>query len=359
MQQEALKGIKVVELATVLAGPAVGMFFAELGAQVLKIENKLSGGDPTRGWKSKTESFENPASAYYYSVNWNKQIEFLDFTEYLDRKTLHAFLEVADVLIVNFKSGDAQKFDLESSVLRLRYPSLIIAEVLGFDESDRVAYDAVLQAEAGFMSINGEVGGDSLKLPLAFIDVLCAHQLKEGILLAMLQREKTGQGAVVSASLYQSALASLINQSSIYLNTGVIPSRMGSLHPNIAPYGETFECKDTQKILLAVGTEKQFQKLCMYLNREDIFRDDRFGSNTSRVKNRKELYLILETEFAKLESVAILAALHQQKIPAAALRNLKQVLDEPAAQEMVLEQVEPDGTISKRMSTIAFKIDSI
>jgi crotonobetainyl-CoA:carnitine CoA-transferase CaiB-like acyl-CoA transferase len=153
MLTDSLKGLKVIELATVLAGPAVGMFFAELGAEVIKIENKRSGGDSTRGWKSAQESTKDPASAYYHCVNWHKQIVFLDLGESSDRAQLSEYLQSADVLIVNFKEGDAEKFDLKSSVLLDRYPSLVIGEIHGFDSEDRVAYDAVLQAESGMMSI--------------------------------------------------------------------------------------------------------------------------------------------------------------------------------------------------------------
>ncbi|MBP7243768.1 MAG: CoA transferase [Bacteroidia bacterium] len=359
MLTDSLKGLKVIELATVLAGPAVGMFFAELGAEVIKIENKRTGGDPTRGWKSIHESKDDPASAYYHCVNWNKEIVFLDLAESSDRSHLSAFLQSADVLIVNFKEGDAEKFDLKSSVLLERYPSLIIGEIHGFDAEDRVAYDAVLQAESGMMSINGNPGDDPLKLPLAFIDILAAHQLKEGVLLALWKREKSGSGAIVSTSLYQAALASLINQSSAYLNTNVVPSQLGSLHPNIAPYGEKVMSKDHQPILLAVGTDGQFRNLCKVLESQSLAKDIKFLTNADRVKNRIDLQSDLTTLFSKHDASVILSKLHQAKVPAAKIRKLDEVLNDSLAKEMVLEQVEPNGKISKRMATVAFKIASI
>ncbi|MBK9637407.1 MAG: CoA transferase [Bacteroidetes bacterium] len=359
MLTDTLKGLKVVELATVLAGPAVGMFFAELGAEVVKIENKRTGGDPTRGWKSAHESKEDPASAYYHSVNWHKQIVFLDLGESSDRSLLTEYLQSADVLIVNFKEGDAQKFDLKSSVLLERYPSLIIGEIHGFDSDDRVAYDAVLQAESGMMSINGNPGDDPLKLPIAFIDILAAHQLKEGVLLALWKREKTGRGAIVSTSLYQSALASLINQSSTYLNTNVVPSQLGSLHPNIAPYGEKVLSKDQQPILLAVGTDGQFRNLCDVLEKQSLSTERKYITNADRVKNRIDLLSELTALFSKQDASTVLSKLHQAKVPAAKIRKLDEVLNDSPAKEMVLEQVEPNGKISKRMATIAFKIERI
>lgn len=359
MLTDSLKGLKVIELATVLAGPAVGMFFAELGAEVIKIENRRIGGDPTRGWKSIHESKDDPASAYYHCVNWNKQIDFLDLGESSDRSQLSDYLRNADVLIVNFKEGDAEKFDLKSSVLRERYPSLVIGEIHGFESEDRVAYDAVLQAESGMMSINGNPGDEPLKLPIAFIDVLAAHQLKEGILLALWKREKSSKGAVVSTSLYRSALASLINQSSAYLNTNAVPSQLGSLHPNIAPYGEKVLSKDQQPILLAVGTDGQFRNLCDVLGRQSLATENKFLTNADRVKNRIDLQSELATLFSKQDASTVLSKLHQAKVPAAKIRKLDEVLKDTMAKEMVLEQVEPSGKISKRMATVAFKIESL
>lgn len=359
MLKNSLHGLKVVELATVLAGPAVGMFFAELGADVIKVENKREGGDPTRGWKSSHESKEDLASAYYHCVNWNKKVVFLNLFDHADRTELENFLKTADILIVNFKAGDAEKFDLKSSVLRKRYPSLIIGEILGFEEEERVAYDAVLQAEVGMMSLNGNPGDDPLKLPIAFIDILAAHQLKEGILLALMKRVQSGFGSIVSASLYRSALASLINQSSTYLNTKIVPKQLGSLHPNIAPYGETMKSKDDQPILLAVGTDGQFQALCDVLKNEKISSDVRFKTNADRVKNRIALKVALAEEFEKFDANSILHQLHNSKVPAAKIRKLDEVLNDEMAKEMVLEQVEPDGKISKRMATVAFKLESI
>ena len=292
-------------------------------------------------------------------MNWHKHIIFLDLGESSDRLQLSAYLQSADVLIVNFKEGDAEKFDLKSSVLLDRYPSLIIGEIHGFDSEERVAYDAVLQAESGMMSINGNPGDDPLKLPIAFIDVLAAHQLKEGILLALWKRERSGKGAIVSTSLYRSALASLINQSSAYLNTNVVPSQLGSLHPNIAPYGEKVLSKDQQPILLAVGTDGQFRNLCDVLGKQSLSKESKFLTNADRVKNRIDLQSELTTLFSKQDAATVLSKLHQAKVPAAKIRKLDEVLNDSLAKEMVLEQMEPNGKISKRMATVAFKIESL
>ena len=350
-----LENIKVLELSNVLAGPSVGMFFAELGAEVVKVENKMTGGDLTRQWKLPFENEHNPASFYYYSANWNKEVVFLNLLDSSDREELEKFLAVADILLINFKKGDAQRFDLETSVLHKRYPSLIIGEITGFDD-DRVAYDAVLQAETGFMSLNGEEGGLPLKMPVALIDVLTAHQLKEGILLALLQRNITGKGAFVTASLYRTGVSSLVNQASTFLNTGIVPSKMGSLHPTIAPYGEVFKCEDNEYILLAIGTDAQFSKFCKVMGLIYLVEDDRFATNQERVRNRMNLNKILSECIVNWSSDGLIHALNLEKVPAAVVHSIDQVFENKTAQSMVLTQQEPDGVISKRVSTIAFDI---
>lgn len=353
-----LSGLKVLELSSVLAGPAVGMFFAELGAQVTKVENAKTGGDLTRHWKLPLEDRDAPASAYYYAVNWKKEICFLDFSNDEDLHAVHAMLGGADIVLVNFKKGDAEKFGLGSGRLRELYPSLIIGEITGFrDDADRVAYDAVLQAESGIMTLNGDTSTGPLKLPVAFIDLFAAHQLKEGLLLALLQREKTGRGALVTVSLYGAAIASLANQAGAWLNTGVEPRANGSLHPTIAPYGEIFSCSDGASLLLAVGTDKQFASLCACLNLDHLAADERFATNTQRVVHRAELYKYMLPVFKKASADTWLEKLIAAYVPAGRVRTVSQVFDTHQARGMVLQQVEPDGTISYRVSGNAFEIN--
>jgi len=354
---EVFKGLKVVELAGVLAGPAVGMFFAELGARVVKVENKKHGGDLTRKWKLPVEDPSAPASAYYHSVNWSKEVLFVDLYEPAGRAGVEELIRTADILLVNFKAGDAEKFDLGSSHLRQLYPSLIIGEITGFTDSGRVAFDAILQAETGFMSMNGEEDGLPMKMPVALIDVLAAHQLKEGLLIALQQRMKTGEGAVVRTSLYRSAIASLMNQASVYLNEGRVPRRMGSLHPAIAPYGEVFTCSDNRQLLLAVGTYEQFRKLCHVLGCQGLADDMNYSTNAARVRNRKLLYEALSDSFMKKTAAGCLVELNACHVPAGSVNDLSEVFDCPAAASMVLKQSEPDGTVSRRVSTVAFEIN--
>ena len=254
-----LSNLIVIELASVLAGPDVGMFFSELGAKVIKIENKLTGGDVTRNWKLSSEPTENNVSAYFSSVNWNKEYLFLNLSLKEDQEQVYELVKTADIVIANFKPGDDKKLGMNYEKLKSYNPKIIFGEINGYGESNkRAAYDVVLQAETGFMSMNGSPESGPVKMPIALIDVLAAHQLKEGLLLALLQKEKTGNGSKVEVSLYDSALASLKNQATNWLMNKHIPRPIGSLHPNIAPYGETFTTKDNKTIVLAIGSNNQF-----------------------------------------------------------------------------------------------------
>ncbi|MFN8153499.1 MAG: CaiB/BaiF CoA-transferase family protein [Bacteroidia bacterium] len=350
-------GLKVVELASVLAGPAVGLFFAELGADVVKIENKRTGGDVTRQWKLPYEDAQAPASSYYYSVNWNKRVVFADLLQPDDYRLVMDEIATADVLIMNFKEGDERKFGCDAEQLRKQFPSLIIGRITGFaDNPARTAFDAVLQAESGLMSMNGEPGGPSLKMPVALIDVISAHQLKEAILIALWKREKTGEGSIAGVALYTAAVVSLMNQSSAFLNTGYVAGKQGSLHPNIAPYGETFLCADQRELLLAVGSDQQFRKLLKLTDSEALATDERFRDNSSRVKHRNELAQLLGAAFRSRPADEWLLMLHQAQVPAAAIRSIKEVFALPENQSLILEQKEPDHTTSRRCSTIAFTL---
>ena len=194
-----LNHLNILELSNVLAGPAVGMFFSELGANVIKIENKLAGGDMTRKWKLANEKNEAP-SAYFCSVNYGKKHKFLDFNDQKDMVLLKDYIKKSDVVITNFKHGDARRFQLSFKDCKSINPKVIYAQIGGFKSNPkRVAFDVVLQAETGFLSMCG-TQNEFAKMPVALIDVLAAHQLKEGILLSLLEKQKTGTGNIVSVS---------------------------------------------------------------------------------------------------------------------------------------------------------------
>lgn len=350
------EGLKVVELAAVLAGPAVGTFFAELGADVLKVENKTTNGDVTRSWRLSTELKSNPVSAYYSAVNYGKKVLLLDLEDSKDYQLVIDEIKSADILISNFKKGDDLKFGFDYESIKVVNPKIIYASINGFgEESDKVAFDVVLQAETGLMSMNGNIDGNPVKLPVAFIDLFAAHQLKEGVLIALLGRYKTGKGAHVSVSLYDAAIASLANQATNYLMNNQIPKPMGSLHPNIAPYGEVITSGDGLKMVLAIGSQSQFRALLGVLDRIELADDIRFSTNSNRVKNREALYNELQTAVSNLNGNELYAELNRKKVPIGIIKNLQQVFDDPKAKKLLLEQ-DIEGVKTIRVATAIFKI---
>jgi crotonobetainyl-CoA:carnitine CoA-transferase CaiB-like acyl-CoA transferase len=356
MKNSLFSDLKIVELAGVLAGPAVGMFFAELGASVLKVENPKTDGDVTRSWRTANEE-ANLQSGYYSSVNYKKKVLWADLTLPSDLEKVLQEIATADIVIANFKPSSAKKIGLDSATLRKSFPKLIYAQVSGYGQEDETpAFDVVLQAEAGFMYINGEAGGEAVKMPIALIDVLAAHHLKEAILIALLQKGKTGKGATVHISLYKTALASLANQATNYLMAGITPTRMGSLHPNIAPYGETFATKDNKQIVLAVGNDKQFESLCHCLQIDAVAQDALFATNSLRVENRKILAKKLTLAFERLQAEAILKILKTNNVPCGDIKTMPEVFSSTAAQELILTEILPTGQCTKRMATAVFDI---
>lgn len=348
--------LKVVELASVLAGPAVGMFFAELGANVIKIENRSKGGDMTRSWKLPTEDKAASVSAYFSAVNYNKTYLDKDLTKSEEQDLVIDIIKSADIVIANFKQKSASKLGMDYNSLLKVNPALIYACIEGFtSDPSKVAFDMVLQAETGFMGMNGYPDALPAKLPVALIDILAAHQLKEGILLALLKKKDDGKGSFVSVSLEEAALSSLANQASNYLMEGHIPKRMGSLHPNIAPYGEVFSSKDDKQIVLAIGTNQQFSALCELMDAKEILSNDHFKSNADRVIHRQELKKMLEPYISRIRLSEFISACTQLNIPVGEIKSMDQVMENPVAKEMILYE-SIDGKETMRLKTVAFKI---
>ncbi len=357
MQQPIFHQLKVVELASVLAGPAVGMFFAELGAEVLKIENLTTGGDTTRHWKMPSEDPADPASAYFHSVNWGKRHVFLDLAQTADRQQLMDWLKTADVVISNFKKGGAEKFGLDCASLAEWNPRLIYASISAYGEDDlRPGFDVAIQAETGWMHMNGEPDSPPVKMPVALMDLLAAHQLKEGILTALLRRERTGLGGEVTVSLFDTGVASLANQAANWLNLAHLPQRMGSRHPNIAPYGEIFYTKNQKPLIVSTGTEQQFRALCQLLGASQLGEDARFLTNALRLEHRDALAEKLQAVFRNFDAGEILERCHAEQVPVAPIRNLAEVFEIPAARDLILEEMSPGGRESKRVRSVVFKL---
>jgi crotonobetainyl-CoA:carnitine CoA-transferase CaiB-like acyl-CoA transferase len=350
------KNLKIVELASVLAGPSVGFFFAELGAKVIKIENKLTGGDVTRSWKLNSENPSDNTSAYFYSVNRLKKHVLLDFSNQNDIQICINEIRKADVLICNFKKGDDKKFKLDFSSIKKIQPLIIYASVNGFGEnSERAAYDLILQAESGFMSINGEKNSLPLKMPVALIDLLAGHQLKEAILIALLQKDKKQKAQKITVSLFDTAIASLANQATNYLIAKTLPIQQGSIHPNIAPYGEIFITKDKHLVTFAIGTDKQFFTLLNCLGLDKSIDLSICKNNQLRVKNRQYIAKILQEAIIKITFNSLYSDCLSRTIPIGKIRTIKEALELQESKHMLLSLNEKGKKITS-VKSVAFKI---
>ena len=352
-------GLRVLELASVLAGPQVGQFFAELGAEVLKVESPA--GDVTRTWKTTAETQASVASdtlvsAYFSASNWGKKSLVLDLTTPAGQAALHRLAASADIVLASYKPGDAEKLRADYATLSQVNPRLVYGHLTGYGpDNTRAGYDAVLQAEAGFMYLNAAGPGQPpQKMPVAMVDLLAAHQLKEGLLTALFQRERTGRGALVQVSLLDSALSALANQASTYLVTGHDPQPLGSGHPSIMPYGTVYQAADGRQLVLAVGSDGQFRQLCEALHQPDWASDNRFATNAARVAHRAELEVLLTQRIAAVVGDALLAELERRAVPAGAVRSVGEALRQASAQAMLLPAAAGAGA-GAGLRTVAFR----
>ncbi|RYU78501.1 CoA transferase [Hymenobacter persicinus] len=342
----------ILELAGVLAGPQVGQFFAELGATVVKVEPPA--GDVTRTWKTAAEAPDTDVSAYFSCANWGKESVVLDLTTPAGLAAVHRLAARADIVLASYKPGDAEKLGVDYAALRQLNPELIYGHLTGYGPAaKRAGYDAVLQAETGFMHLNGLPGQAPQKMPVALIDLLAAHQLKEGLLTALYRRACSGQGALVQVSLLDSALASLANQAATWLVTGRDPQPLGSGHPSIVPYGTVYRAADGIQLILAVGADRQFRQLCEALGRAAWAAEARFATNEARVAHRAALEALLHGRIGELPGAELLAELERRAVPAGAVRTVGEALSHESAQAMLLPPAA--GFAHPGLRTVAFR----
>lgn len=349
--KKIFKDIKIIELSSVLAGPLVGTYFVELGAEVIKIENKKNGGDVTRNWYLKEEK-ENGPSAYYRAANYGKKVIFLDFNEPEDKKRLYAIVKDADIVLNNIKLSSAARLGIHPDDIKKIKNEIIYAQLDGFDgeDAERAAYDIAMQAETGFLSMSG-IENDNMKendtsasanklakMPVALLDVIAAHQLKEAILVALIKKLKTGEGSYLRGSLYGAALTSLKNQATNYLLVNHIPRPMGTLHPNICPYGEILRFKDGMDIVLAIGNNTQFKNLLHILGLTNVIKSEEYKKNSQRLKGRDKLYRILQEAASDCEFSAIELKLKKMKVPYGKILTLKEVWEKENALKYIHDE---------------------
>ena len=343
----------VLELANILAGPITTMGFAELGARVIKLENPHTGGDTTRGWKLVEEAPDTDISAYFSCANWGKESLACDYTKPAGLEVAYALIKRADIVVASFKPGDETKLKLDYRTLAALNPRLIYGQITAYGPDDpRPGFDAILQAESGFTFLNGEADGPPTKMPVALIDLLLAHQLKEGLLLALLKRERDGQGSLVTTSLFEAGVAALANQATNYLIGNVVPQRMGSEHPNIVPYGSILKCRDGRELVIAAATERQYRELVTALGMPELASDPNFATGQQRVERRDELLGKIRTQAATIDSSALAPALDKAKVPYGFVNDMAAVFEQAGAKRLLLRG-QQEGQQLRGVRTIA------
>ncbi|MDC0658583.1 CaiB/BaiF CoA-transferase family protein [Leisingera sp. SS27] len=338
-----LAGLKVVELARILAGPWIGQSLADLGAEVKKVESP--DGDDTRKWGPPfIERDGDKSAAYYYAANRGKDCVTADFRTAEGRQAVVRLVQDADILIENFKVGGLKKYGLDYETLSKINPRLIYCSVTGFGQdgpyASRAGYDFLLQGMSGLMSITGAQDGQPQKVGVAITDIVTGLYGTIGILAAVEHRHTTGRGQHLDMSLMDCATALLANQAMNYLATGESPSRLGNDHPNIAPY-QVMAVGDGH-IILAVGNDGQFQRLCDVLGLPEAKSDARFQTNQLRVANRKELTAVLEAVLADWSQTELLAALEAATVPAGPINTIGQAFEDPQIRHRGM-QIAPEG----------------
>jgi crotonobetainyl-CoA:carnitine CoA-transferase CaiB-like acyl-CoA transferase len=328
-----LAGLRVLELARILAGPWAGQILADLGADIIKVERK-GAGDDTRGWGPPFVAGADGShlgAAYFHATNRGKRSIEVDFESQDGRRIVRKLAARSDVLIENFKVGGLAKFDLDYKSLAPDNPRLIYCSVTGFGQTgpyaQRPGYDLMAQGMAGMMDLTGNPDGEPMRAGVPVSDIFTGVYSAVGILAALARREKTGQGGYVDTALVDTTVGVLSNQALNYLVSGKVPHRMGNAHPNITPY-QVFPVADGH-IIIASGNDGQFGKLCAVLGEPDLAKQEKYIDNKSRLAHRAELIGRLCGLTARLPGQALLEKLEAVGVPAGPINDLEQVFSDP------------------------------
>lgn len=328
-----LQGLRVLELARVLAGPWAGQLLADLGADVVKVE-RPGGGDDTREWGPPFVAGIDGArgsAAYFHACNRGKRSIAADFETEEGRALVRRLASHADVLIENFKVGGLKKHGLDYQSMREVNPRLVYCSITGFGQdgpyAHRPGYDLMIQGMGGIMDLTGEPGGEPQKIGVAYADIFTGVYATVGILAALRRRDETGEGSHVDMSLLDTQVSVLANQGMIYLASGVAPHRMGNAHPSIVPY-QVLPVADGH-FIIAVGNDTQFARFVKVLGQPGLAHDPRFLHNADRVRHRGDLAPILSALTVKFTRNALLAALEEHGVPAGPINTLVDVFADP------------------------------
>lgn len=351
-----LSGLRVLDLSRVLAGPWAAQTLGDLGADVIKVE-RPSRCDDTRKWgppfvECSSDTWD---AAYYFCANRNKRAIAVDFGHPDGAELLRRLVATADILVENYKVGTLARYGLDYATLKALNPSLIYCSVTGFGQTGpyaaRGGYDFLIQGMSGLMSItgrcDGEPGAGPLKVGLPVSDLFCGLYATVSILAALNHRQTSGEGQHIDCALLDSQLSLMANQAMNYLVSDQVPQRLGNAHPNVVPYRD-FACNDDY-ILVACGSDSQFQALCQILARDDLSQDPRFLRNQGRSQHRCELEVQLAKSISSWRAADLLAAMEQAGVPGGPINNLQQALADPHVQARGLLKtlVRRDGTAVK------------
>ncbi|MBG6120624.1 MULTISPECIES: CaiB/BaiF CoA transferase family protein [unclassified Sphingobium] len=345
-----LAGVKVVELARILAGPWAGQTLADLGAEVIKVESPQ--GDDTRKWGPPfVENEEGRVdAAYFHACNRGKQSVLADFNKPDDLAFVKRLIADADIVIENFKVGGLVRFGLDYPTLAKDHSALVYCSITGFGQTGpyaaRAGYDVIVQGMSGMMDLTGDPDGPPQKIGVALADIISGLYAVIGIQSALSLRERTGKGQHIDIALLDSMVGVLANQAQNLFVSGVAPRRMGNAHPNLAPY-QPFPVADGH-FILAVGNDGQFARLCEIVDRAELASDPDFATNPARVANRDRLIAELETAFSGWTKQDILAACEAAGIPAGPINALDDVFDDPQVLARGLRIDLPGGTSGVR-----------
>ncbi len=338
----ALTGLKVVDLTRVLSGPFATQVLADHGADVIKVEPPA--GDEVRDWGP---PFHDGDASYFVGINRNKRAVGLDLTKPAGKEVLFKLLEGADVLFENFKPGQLEAWGIGyEQVLKARFPRLVYAKISGFGSDGPLGgnpgYDAIVQAMAGWFSVNGEPGSEpgsgGTRLGIPFVDIGTGLYTLVGILMALYERERSGQGQYIDMTLYDCALALMFPHFPNYFLSGKVPGLTGNAHPNLVPY-DKFKTQ-TGDIFLGAGNEKAFAKFAEVLGLPELTRDPRFKSNGDRSTNRVALRAIIEEKLAGVDGAVFSQKMLDAGVPCGPVVNSKQALEHPhtAHRSMIVEK---------------------
>jgi crotonobetainyl-CoA:carnitine CoA-transferase CaiB-like acyl-CoA transferase len=328
-----LAGVRVLELARILAGPWAGQILADLGADVIKVERK-GAGDDTRGWGPpfiESTDGEHLSAAYFHAANRGKRSIEADFESEDGQRIVRKLAAKSDILIENFKVGGLAKFKLDYKSLAPDNPRLIYCSVTGFGQdgpyAPRAGYDLMAQGMGGIMGITGFAEGEPTRIGIPIADIFTGVYSVVGILAALKQRETTGKGCLVDTALLDSQVGVLANQALNYLASGTVPQRIGNAHPNVVPY-QVFAAADGH-VIVAVGNDRQFAKFCEVLGAPGLANEADFKTNTDRLKNRPALISQLTPLVAKMQRDDLLDKLEAVQVPSGPINMLDQVFANP------------------------------